>query len=290
MSTPISNKKVIPEAPPPWTQYVPEDEYHRLAQTGKYVTSSMLKQFRLCPALYHAIVSGRQTLEEKSSFRIGRALHKLVLEGEHACQAAFLVGGPLNRKTGRSYMHDSNAYRSWLDELGLDPGRIITPAESDDLRRMQSALFAHGEAAALLTGGWPERSAAADIAGVPCRTRFDWLRPDGIVVDLKSTVDIGRFEADARRFGYLNQFAFYREAAKAAGAGELRMMAVVVEKRAPFRVGVWEFTPEILAPYAAQNLSALRALRRCREENRWPTGYEGTRNFPPAGLPPLWLN
>ncbi len=290
MSTCNSTENVMPRAIPPWTTFVPEDEYHRQARAGTYLTASMLKTFRSCPAHYHAIVTGKQHSEEKPSFRLGRALHKLVLEGEPACQAAFLVGGPHNKKTGRSYLHGSHAFTRWLGDLGLDPARIVTPAEAEDLRRMRQAILSHREAARLLAAGWPERTAAATLAGLPCRTRFDWLRPDGIVVDLKSTADLDRFEQDARRYGYLNQFAFYRDAALAAGADDLRMMAVVVEKRPPFRVGVWEFTPSILAPYAAENLAALSALRRCREENRWPTGYENTRSFPPASLPKIWWN
>ncbi len=250
----------------------------------------MLKQFRTCPALYRDIIRGREKIPEKSAFRFGRAAHKLILEGEDACQAEFLVGGPVNEKTGRSFGHGSRAFARWLEESGLAPDRIITPAEARDIRQMRAAVRAHREAAALLADGWPERSAGAEIAGLACRARFDWLRADGAVVDLKTTADIGRFEDDAKRFGYLHQFAFYRDVARAAGADDPRMAAVVVEKQPPFRVGVWYFTCDVLAPYAARNLASMQALARCRAEDRWPTGYEGPRNFPPAILPPVWLN
>ncbi len=127
MSTLNSNKNVMPEAIPPWTTFVPEEEYHRQAQAGKFITSSMLKNFRNCPALYHNIVAGKQKPREKNSFRFGRALHKLVLEGEPACRAAFLVGGPFNEKTGRSYMHGSHAFLRWSDDHGLDPAGFLSP-------------------------------------------------------------------------------------------------------------------------------------------------------------------
>lgn len=290
MSTLNFNKNQSKPLPPQWTRRIPEGEYHRQAQRGIVVTSTMLKQFRACPTLYRAIIGGAETPERKSAFRFGRAVHKLVLEGEDAYRAEFVVGGPLNEKTGRSFSHGSRAFAHWVEECGAAPERVITPAEAHDIGCMRDAVRNHRAATEALSDGWPERCAEAGVAGLSCRARFDWLRSDGLVVDLKTTVDLGRFEADAKRFGYLNQFAFYRDVALAAGAGRVDLVAVVLEKRPPFRVGVWDFPDDILAPYAAQNFAALKSLARCREENRWPTGYEGARSFPPAGLPPLWLN
>lgn len=129
-------------------------------------------------------------------------------------------------------------------------------------------------------------SARAELQGLPCQIRLDWLRPDGVAVDVKTTADIARFETDARRMGYLHQFAFYRDVARSAGAGEMDMVAVVLEKKPPFRVGVWSFSAETLEPYSLQNRTTLASLLRCREENKWPTGYEGQRAFPPSASPP----
>lgn len=292
MSTLNFNKKHIPPSPPSWTCFLAENIYRQQAARGLVLTSSMLKQFRTCPALYRDTVRGIAKTPEKQAFRLGRAAHKLILEGEDACRAEFLVGGPLNEKTGRSFGHGSRAFARWLEEFGLAPDRIITPSEAADIRGMHAAVRAHPEASGLLSDGWPERSAEAGLAGLACRARFDWLRRDGLAVDLKTTADIGRFEEDARRFGYLHQFAFYREVARLAGAGDLRMAAVVVEKQAPFRVGVWHFPEAVLAPYAAENAAAIASLKRCLATDSWPTGYESARNFPAAAfaLPRVWLN
>ena len=102
--------------------------------------------------------------------------------------------------------------------------------------------------------------------------------------------DISRFESDARRFGYLHQFAFYREVAKAAGGVELDMSAVVLEKKSPFRAGVWHFPADVLEPYAMQNREALQRLLKHRTDNHWPTGYERTREFSLNSVPKVWLN
>lgn len=290
MSTLNCRKKTSDAIRPEWTLRIPETLYHDESRRGRVMSSGMLREFRRCPAHYRALVEGRAARTESDAFRMGRAVHKLVLEGEDAYRAAFVVGGPVNDRTGRSYGAGSRAFADWLRENGLDRRGVLTESEAADIRRMHDALDAHPGAAELLGGGWPELSARAPVAGVPCQMRLDWLREDGTAVDVKTVEDISRFETDARRFGYLHQFAFYRDVARAAGSVELAMSAVVLEKKPPFRVGVWHFPAETLEPYAIQNRETLARYRRCLENGRWPTGYEAPRNFPLAGIPPLWLN
>ncbi len=289
MSTLNFNKKHLTDNPPAWTCRIDESLYHRAARSGHVVSSSMLKEFRSCPAHYHAIVTGCVKPTTGRAYRFGQAAHKLILEGESAVRRAFAIGGPLNSRTGRAYNHDSRAFREWASDCGLNAETLLTPPEWETLRRMDDAVRRHPEAGDLLTDGWAELCARADLDGLACQARFDWLRHDDQVVDLKTTADIARFEADARRFGYLHQFAFYQAVAEAAGK-KVDMLAVVVEKRPPHRVGVWRFPHAALAPYAAANRTALLSLKRCRETRTWPTGYESARAFPPAGVPPVWLN
>lgn len=290
MSTLNCDKNAAQLTPPSWTLRIGEADYHAAAANGKYMSSGMLKEFRLCPAHYRDLVQGQAERRESEAFRIGRAVHKLILEGEDSFRASYAVGGPVNERTGRSFGAGTKAFEEWLAENGLDRRDALTSVEADAVRRMQTAAKAHPEISRLFSSGWPELSARTEIEGVPCQIRLDWLRPDGMAVDVKTVEDIGRFEGDARRFGYLYQFAFYHDGAKSAGAGDLEMVAVVLEKKAPFRAGVWKFPLETLEPYIIQNRRSLAAFRRCRESGGWPTGYESPRNFPPAGIPPVWLN
>lgn len=275
---------------PEWTRDVPEQVYHDGAAKGYYLTSSMLKEFRECPARYRDIVAGKTTVAEKNAFRIGRAVHKIVLEGEAAYRRAFHVGGPINDRTGRGYGVASRAFHRWLAESGLDPRTVLTRSENRLVTRIRDAVLRHREAARLLAGGWPELVTEAELAGMPCRARLDWLRPDGIVVDLKTVADLGRFEENARKFGYLHQFAFYRAVSEAAGGTALTIHAVVVEKCPPHRVGVWTFSSSVLDSYHHLNMANINDLRSCMEKNTWPTGYEQARSFPPVGMHPFMLN
>lgn len=250
----------------------------------------MLKEFRNSPARYFARITGKIPGKECHAFRIGRAVHKLILEGECAYKASFAIGGPFNLRTGRSFGPDTKAFQNWVCENRLDPRRVITFSEAYDIACMRESVRRHKGAVELLGNGWPERSVEVEYSGLPCQARLDWLTPDNAIVDVKTTRCMDDFEAEARRYGYLHQFAFYREIAAAAGAENVRMAAVVVEKKAPFRVCVWQFPESVLAPYIAANRETLARLLHCRETGSWPSGFEQGRTFPPAGIPALWLN
>ncbi len=290
MSTANTNKFAIMPFIPAWTRIINEFSYHQAASSGEYVSSTMLREFRLCPAQYRDIVAQKVERQDTDAFRFGRALHVLLLEGETVFRSRYAIGGPYNERTGRSYSPDSKAFDQWLEENGFLKRQVVTDSEFAVMQRMVSSARAHEEIARLLSEGWPELSARSVIEDIQCQARLDWLRSDAVAVDVKTTSDIGRFESDARRFGYLHQFAFYRDVCRAAGAGEIDMIAAVVEKKAPFRSGVWHFSADTLEPYAVENRTALRTLACCRETNAWPTGYERLREFPLSGLPRVWLN
>ena len=55
------------------------------------------------------------------------------------------------------------------------------------------------------------------------------------------------------------------------------MYIIAVEKKAPYRVGVWKLAAEALDDAKADNERALSLLRECRCQNVWPTGYEEMR-------------
>ena len=54
---------------------------------------------------------------------------------------------------------------------------------------------------------------------------------------------------------------------------------IAVEKKAPYRAGVWKVSDDVLAIARAENEAAIAHLLRCREIGEWPSGYENTRVF-----------
>ena len=63
-------------------------------------------------------------------------------------------------------------------------------------------------------------------------------------------------------------------------AGETFGVSIVaVEKREPYRCGVWRVSADVLGVAQKENEAAIRRLVKCREADRWPTGYEDVRTF-----------
>lgn len=107
-----------------------------------------------------------------------------------------------------------------------------------------------------------------------CQIRLDWFSPSTGVIDLKTCDTIDYFSADARRFGYLHQLAFYRAVLKAATGQTHRAHFIAVEKSEPYRAAVWRIDEGALDFAQRENEAAIERLKTCRRVNDWPTGYE----------------
>lgn len=271
----------------PYLEDIPEGEYHRAAREGEWIGSHQLGDFRACPLLYHRKMTGEIERVETSAFLFGRALHKLVLEGQAAFNEEFVVSpGPVNPKTGEPFGRLTKAYREWAAAQTAD---VVAPEDFEAMRRIAEAVHGHAEASRLLSRGFPEGTVRVNSHGLALQARLDWFNPflEGAqaVVDLKTCENLDAFEHDARRFGYPNQLAFYRHVLRCGKAGcgspdadaRVELYLVGVEKREPFRVGVWKLTEDLASQAEAENFRAMDRLCDCRERDVWPTGYEDLR-------------
>jgi hypothetical protein len=278
----MNNRPTIPD-PPVWALAEDETAYHAAAKSGAVMSSGMLKRFRQCPYAYRQHILGNNREQDKAAYRFGRAVHKIVLEGIPAFNKAYAIGGPLNPKTGRAYGPGTLKHDEWLAANGYAREQVITDEESNALVAMANAARGHALAARLLESGWPGLAARGVMAGVECQMRMDWFTRDAdggnVVIDLKTTEDIAWFEADARRYHYPFQLAFYRDLFRIRTGEPVALRIVALEKKFPFRVGLWSMPDETLDLYSAGNALALDEFRKCRETDVWPTGYEGERIF-----------
>jgi hypothetical protein len=254
------------------------EAYH--ARAGEYLSSHLLADFRRCPLLYHR---KRQGLVIEDQFRpaylIGRAAHALILEGEQVFADQFVVGGPINSRTGLPFGPSTKAFAEWERAHGK---AILTDEQHLTVVRMADAVRNHVRAAALLCEGEPEGVVRAAYCDHPCQTRMDWFDGHLGIVDLKTCDDLTWFEADARRYGYAHQLAFYRAVLAQVIGLWMPVHLVAVEKREPYRCGVWRVEPQVLSIAQQENEAAIGRLKRCLENDHWPTGYEEPRLFDAA--------
>ncbi len=94
----------------------PSDAYH--ARAGEYLSSGLLKAFQQSPLLYYRRKHGLAVRKDTRDLLIGRATHALVLEGHATFDAEYVVGAPVNPKTGKPFNANSNAYKAWAAAHG----------------------------------------------------------------------------------------------------------------------------------------------------------------------------
>jgi len=252
----------------------PADVYH--AKAKDHLTAHALNEFRRCPQLYRRKELGLVPERDTTAYLIGRAAHTLILEGRQRYEREYAVGGPINPKTGQPFGSATKAFAEWAEKQSKP---VLSDAHAALVEQMTAAVRGHPIVHKLLADGIAEGVVRCTYAQQVCQARIDWINPSinvGIV-DLKTTEEIDSFEFALRALGYIHQLAFYRALVAVACGHVLPVHVIAVEKREPFRSGVWRIEPAVLDEARAQNEEAMRELRGCRVTDNWFTRFEGLR-------------
>lgn len=252
----------------------PAEVYH--AQRANFLSSHQLADFRRDPLLFRKKELGLVKEEDRPAYLIGRAAHTLILEGREVYEKNYAFGGPLNPKTGEPFGARTKAFQEWADTQGR-------PVLSDDqvllIESMAAMVRSHEHAAALLSDGIPEGVIRGEYCGVRCQARIDWFGAKSGILDLKTADNLDWLENDARNFGYIYQLSFYRSLLTVISGTVVPVHLIAVEKREPFRCGVWRVSEEVLGIAERENAAAIARLLECRKLDRWETGYEAVRTL-----------
>jgi len=265
-----------------------------LANREKYLTSHQLMDFIRCPKLYFLKKTGALTTDPNKSnadFILGSAAHKLILEGRQEFDRCYAVGAPINERTGKEYGRDTQAFAKWVEQQCADKGsavEFITTEQWYVVSSMADAVAKHEKAQKLLRHGVAERVLHSDFLGVPVQSRLDWFTEVGeipVIVDLKTCHDLDSFAYDAEKFLYGIQFAFYQQIFASALIDEYNLeavippvvFAIVVEKKEPFRCGVFGVSASVLKHFRERMFSAIQSLKECQNDGVYPTLYEDIR-------------
>ena len=254
-----------------------EKVYHGRADEN--LSSHQLRDFRKCPALYFRKRAGLVSDPDRPAFLVGRAVHCLAIEGREAFDARFLVGGPINEKTGKPYGATTKAHADWARKQTRE---VLAEEQAGPVEAMAAAVRAHDLVSRMFTGGVAEGVVRREYEGVPSQIRIDYLHPSYGIIDLKTTESLDWFESDCRKYGYIHQLAFYRAVlALATGMPEedIPCRLVAVEKEEPYRCGVWLVTAALLDDHALENRRVIEELRYCRDSGVWPTRFEEGRTL-----------
>jgi exodeoxyribonuclease VIII len=212
---------------------IPMADYH----ADLALSRSDIVRLNLSSALYTSHVD-----EDKPAYRVGRALHGLVLE-----DTPLIV----NEYDGRS-----KAGKNFQAE---NPD-AVTPIMAEMISGMAKKcrpFFREGQA---------EVSFFWEQDGIMCKCRPDWITSTTIY-DFKTTrQSLENFHWDVRKYFYDVQHAWYlRGVEQHIPVGTFRF--VVVEKTIPYRVGIFEIA-DIERAYAIIEKS-LTTYRQCRATGVW---------------------
>lgn len=239
-----------------------------------YLTSHQVIDYDRCPLLYKQKMAGLINEGYRDDYAIGSAAHCMILEGLDRFWAEYVVGGPINPTTERPYGADTKKFREWAKASGK-------AALSDDqyalVCQLYNAVKSQTLAAELLKDGIAEGVLRAEYCGLQCQARLDWFSPQWGIIDLKTCADISVFEHNCRDYGYIAQMAFYRAMYWLLTGERVPVYLVAVEKREPYRCGVWLIDAGALDGAQRYNEATLGELTVSRRDNVWPTGYEELR-------------
>lgn len=246
--------------------------YH--GQRDKYLSSHQLIDFMKCPLLHHKKRMGVIQDQESTSFLVGRAAHVRVLEGRDAYEQQFAIGGPINPTTSKPYGSLTKKFSEWKDRQNKP---VLTFEQADLVEQMAYGVAVNDYAVDLISYGVAEGVVRADYCGTSCQIRLDWFNPNRGIVDFKTCDELTWFEADARRYRYPNQMAFYQAVLKEVIGVYVPVHLIAIEKKEPFRCGVWRVSDDCLAMARQDNEAAIERLKSCHNKGIWPTGYEEVR-------------
>lgn len=202
---------------------LPEDEYHRDPSLG----SSNVRDLWYSPTDYwwgsHHNPNREDDDDEGSDAKTrGKAMHRLVLEGEAAFDAEYARGPDHDRSMTPS--EKGQATKKAKADAAAGGRTMIAAVDFDRIVIASAMISKNPHLATAFTGGLPEVSIfwVEEVEGmwVPCKARIDWLKPRGLG-DLKSIttwrkIEFKRACRDAiTNYRYDMQAAHYMRARRA---------------------------------------------------------------------------
>jgi hypothetical protein len=162
------------------------DEYH---QQTDYLSKSMLSELADCPARFKYKYIDGNDKQQTASMRLGNAVHVLALEPEiwkdnyHILPETYF-----NDKGEEKPFRADPRMQAYKDEMEKAGDRIVLKRdEYERVEQMAESLTRNQFALALLKAeGYPEASIFWQEDSTPLRCRPDFMRNDGLIVDLKT--------------------------------------------------------------------------------------------------------
>ena len=239
-------------------------EYHARAE----ISNSELKLFAESPRKLELKKLGELEQEQTQALALGSALHKLVLEREiFASEYAVLENCDRRTKAGKAYYDE-------FCEKNADK-EILSADIFAQISAMEQSIYSIPRVRELLSSGVAEKPFFAELNGVKCKCKVDFLSTSAnALIDVKTTSSLKDFKRAMGAFGYFTQTSFYADILEKNGIQIDSVFFIVVEKTAPFLTGIFRIDYADLDGGREIYSKRLEKLKFCRENGFYPPLYE----------------
>ncbi len=226
-------------------------QYH--ADTSA-ISASGLKLFARSPAHYYAAYLDPNRIERSPTpaMRVGTATHCAILEPERFSAEYIALPEGLDRRT-------KEGKQAYADLLATG-AELLTSDDMSLVVNMACAFRDNATSRALFDRKHVvEQSIFAEVNGVACKCRPDFMTADGLMVmDVKTTSDASpeSFGKSAWSLGYHIQAAFYRRVIQSATGITPEFIFGCVESDRPYLTAYYT-VPQYLLDYADGVIDAL---------------------------------
>lgn len=202
---------------------------------------------------------------------LGTITHRMILEPERVGDFA-VWGLKKDEKVRLGKVWDAF-------KLAHEGKTIITRKERDEMVQIAVAVRRNVTVLAHLKGGRSEVSMVWKDTqmGHMCKGRMDYLCPEPIIIDLKTTRDVRPFQFgnQAYKLGYHIKLAMYQDGYFAL-TGELAPVKIIaVENKPPYDCAIYSVPSDVLQQGAEDYARLMRRIRECEESGIWPGAVEG---------------
>lgn len=287
----IDYKEGMEIKPPCIIRNMPSEVYHSI----EGLSNSGLKMLLDCPARYYfKYLSGEYEAKEKPSFKIGKACHTYILEGQEAFENTYwhnpysdYTKKEIVRILQEKFGYDCTIEKYLLADLmemllvseGIEVKEIhLTKNELNQVIGTARAIKSNKHALAAfsqkgeseLSIFWKDKD-----TGVLLKCRPDYLPYDcKLVPDYKtaSSVNPNTFYGDFIKFGYHVQTAMYKEGIKAVTGIDVESFFFVAQEKEPPYITQVYLPDEAIITYGYKAVrKAIETYLECTEKGFWDT-------------------
>jgi len=248
------------------------------------LSNSMLSKIAESPAYYKYCLDNPQETTEALTF--GSLLHCLVLEPNNF-ERDFAIEPKINKRTNEgketlAQFYLENAEKTIVDEEQLNLAKTL-----------KDKLMEHEIAGKLLTGkGENEISLfwEDEETGIICKCKIDRIKAK-IIIDLKSVLSAKPedFMKSVYEYNYHKQNYWYEHGYTQCFKEEPKgFVFVVVEKKPPYIVAIYELTELFKAIGKIEARQNLLTYKDCVTKGKW-WGYDGEKAVIHDLEPPQWV-